>query len=117
MLTSKQRAKLRGLANTADTILQHVRAMQNTIGSNVETLYHILDGKAEALEFQIREDSEVTNVPLMKIRLKDNLLIGCINRNGTIRIPRGQDHIQKGDTVIVVTSQRGLRDIRDILKK
>ncbi len=102
---------------TADTILQHVRAMQNTIGSNVETLYHILDGKAEALEFQIREDSEVTNLPLMKIRLKDNLLIGCINRNGTIRIPRGQDHIQKGDTVIVVTSQKGLRDIRDILKK
>lgn len=102
---------------TADTILQHVRAMQNTIGSNVETLYHILDGKAEALEFRIREDSEVTNVPLMKIRLKDNLLIGCINRNGTIRIPRGQDHIQKGDTVIVVTSQKGLRDIRDILKK
>lgn len=102
---------------TADSILQHVRAMQNTIGSNVETLYHILDGKAEALEFLIREDSEVTNIPLMKIRLKDNLLIGCINRNGVIRIPRGQDHIQKGDTVIVVTSHKGLSDIRDILKK
>lgn len=102
---------------TADYILQHVRAMQNTIGSNVETLYHILDGKAEALEFKINDDSEVTNIPLMKIRLKENLLIGCIHRDGVVRIPRGQDTIQKGDSVIVVTSQKGLHDIRDILRK
>ena len=102
---------------TADYILQYVRAMQNTIGSNVETLYHILDGKAEALEFNIREDSEVTNLPLMELQLKKNLLIGCIVRGGEIHIPRGQDSIQKGDTVIVVTSQRGLHDIRDILKR
>ena len=102
---------------TADYILQYVRAMQNSIGSNVETLYHILDGGAEALEFIIKEDSEVTNVPLMNINLKKNLLISCINRDGVIHIPRGQDCILKGDTVIVVTSQKGLHDIRDILKK
>ncbi len=102
---------------TADYILQYVRAMQNTIGSNVETLYHILDSRAEALEFVIREESEVTGIPLMNINLKKNLLIGCINRGGKIHIPRGQDCIQKGDTVIVVTSQKGLHDIRDILRK
>ena len=102
---------------TADYILQYVRAMQNTIGSNVETLYHILDGRAEALEFVIREESEVTGIPLMNLNLKNNLLIGCINRGGNIKIARGQDCIQQGDTVIVLTSQKGLRDIRDILRK
>ena len=102
---------------TADYILQYVRAMQNSIGSNVETLYHILDGKAEALEFSIQEESEVTGVSLMELKLKKNLLIGGINRNGKIHIPRGQDSILKGDTVIVVTTQKGLQDIRDILKK
>lgn len=102
---------------TADYILQYVRAMQNSIGSNVETLYHILDGGAEALEFVIREESEVTGVPLMNISLKKNLLIGCINRGGKVHIPRGQDCIMKGDTVVVVTSQKGLHDIRDILRK
>ena len=102
---------------TADYILQYVRAMQNTIGSNVETLYHILDGRAEALEFVIREESEVTGIPLMNLNLKSNLLIGCINRGGNIKIARGQDCIQQGDTVIVLTSQKGLRDIRDILRK
>ena len=102
---------------TADYILQYVRAMQNTIGSNVETLYHILDSRAEALEFVIREESEVTGIPLMNLNLKNNLLIGCINRGGNIKIARGQDCIQQGDTVIVLTSQKGLRDIRDILRK
>ena len=91
--------------------------MHNSIGSNVETLYHILDGKAEALEFSIQEESEVTGVSLMELKLKKNLLIGGINRNGKIHIPRGQDSILKGDTVIVVTTQKGLQDIRDILKK
>lgn len=102
---------------TADYILQYVRAMQNSIGSNVETLYHILDGQAEALEFKIQEDSPATGVPLMELNLKSNLLIGSINRKGVVHIPRGQDSIEVGDTVVVVTTQRGLHDIRDILKK
>ena len=102
---------------TADYILRYARAMQNTIGSNVETLYHILDNKAEALEFLIRENSEVVNVPLKDLSLKDNLLVGCINRDGRIMIPWGNDSLQVGDTVIVVTTQKGLRDIRDILKR
>lgn len=88
---------------------------QNSIGSNVETLYHILDGNAEALEFAIREESQVTDIPLADLNLRKNLLVGCLNRNGRIRIPRGQDTIQVGDTVIIVTTHKGLRDITDIL--
>lgn len=102
---------------TADYILQYVRAMQNSIGSNVETLYQILDNRAEALEFAIREKSAVTDIPLSELSLKKNLLIGCINRHGKIRSPRGQDSIQVGDTVIIVTTQKGLHDIQDILKR
>ncbi len=102
---------------TADYILQYVRAMQNSIGSNVETLYQILDNRAEALEFAIREKSVVTDIPLSQLPLKSNLLIGCINRHGKIRIPRGQDSIQVGDTVIIVTTRKGLHDIQDILRK
>lgn len=102
---------------TADHILQYVRAMQNSIGSNVETLYHILDNQAEALEFAIRESSAVVGIPLADLKLKKNLLVGCLNRNGKVRIPRGQDTIQVGDTVIIVTTNKGLHDITDILEK
>ena len=102
---------------TADYILQYVRAMQNSIGSNVETLYHILDNRAEALEFRIKESSPVVGVPLAKLNLRKNLLVACINRRNEIRIPRGQDTIQIDDTVIIVTTNRGLRDITDILER
>ena len=100
---------------TSDSILRYVRAMQNTIGSNVETLYHILDNQAEALEFIIRDNSPVVGIPLSKLNLKNNLLVCCLTREGTVRIPRGQDSIQIGDNVIIVTTHKGLRDIRDIL--
>ena len=88
--------------------------MQNSIGSNVETLYQILDNQAEALEFSIREDGPVVGVPLMDLALKKNLLVACINHNGRIIIPRGHDQIQVGDTVIIVTTEKGLQDINDI---
>lgn len=101
---------------TTDSILQYVRAMQNSIGSNVETLYQIADGKAEALEFYIRKEGPVVNIPLEKLRLKDHILIGYINRGGKVITPRGQDSLQVGDTVIVVTTNQGLRDICDILR-
>ena len=102
---------------TANKIIKYVRGAQNSMGSNVETLYKILDNQAEALEFSIRQESAVTQTPLMDLNLKDRLLVCCINRNGQIIIPRGQDYILPGDTVIVVTTQKGLRDISDILKK
>lgn len=101
---------------TADYIVQYVRATENTLGSNVETLYKILDEKAEALEFAITKESEVTNIPLMKLNLKDNLLLCAINRDNRIITPRGQDVLKVGDTVIVVTTHKGLNSIIDILK-
>lgn len=101
---------------TADYIAQYVRAAQNSIGSNVETLYNILDGRAEALEFRVRTDSEVTAHTLSELDLKSNLLVGCIYRRGKVIFPRGQDRIQVGDSVMVVTTVKGFHDIRDILR-
>lgn len=101
---------------TADYILQYVRAMQNSIGSNIETLYQLIENKVEALEFRVHEKSNLVGVPLKDLRLKQNLLIACINRRGMIITPGGQDTIEVGDTVIVVTTNRGFHDLQDILK-
>lgn len=75
---------------TAEYILQYVRAMQNSIGSNVETLYRLIENKVEALEFRVNEQSELVGVPLKELRLKDNLLIACINRKGIIITPEAR---------------------------
>lgn len=101
---------------TAEYIVQYVRAMQNSIGSNIETLYQLIENKVEALEFRVNEKSEVVGVPLKELELKDDLLLACINRKGRIITPDGQDTIEVGDTVIVITPSRGFHDLRDILK-
>ena len=100
---------------TCDYIVQYVRALQNEAGSNVKTLYRILDDRVEALEFTVHEESKATGVPLSRLRLKQNLLLCCIMRGEQILIPRGGDEIQVGDNVIVVTLERGLHDLRDIV--
>jgi len=101
---------------TAEYIIRFVRAKNNTIGSNIETMHLILDGKAEALEFRISENSPVSNITIESLELKKNILIACINRNGKIIIPRGKDMILPNDTVIVVTLKSGFADISDILE-
>ncbi|MBO7336778.1 MAG: Trk system potassium transporter TrkA [Lachnospiraceae bacterium] len=100
---------------TAEAILQFVRAMQNSKGSNVEALYELMDNKVEALEFSIRENSKVLNTPLQTLKLKPNLLVCAIVRGRRIITPSGKDTLQLGDTVIVVTTNLGLKDIKDIL--
>lgn len=101
---------------TAEKILAYIRAMQNSVGSNIETLYHIFDNRAEAIEFKVEKDSPVTGKPIMELALKDNLLLACLNRKGKVIIPRGQDVICEGDYVVVVTTHTGFTDVSDILK-
>ena len=101
---------------TCDYIVQYVRALQNEAGSNIKTLYRILDDRVEALEFTVHEESRATGVPLSQLHLKKNLLLCCITRGDRILIPRGGDQIQVGDNVIVVTLEHGLHDLRDIVE-
>ena len=101
---------------TADTILQYVRAMQNSMGSNVETLYKIVADRAEALEFRVAKEPSIVGIPLEKLALKNNLLVACIIRRGRLISPRGKDTMEEGDRVIVVTTVTGLNDLKDILR-
>ncbi len=101
---------------TAENIIRFVRATSNSMHNNIETMHFILNGKAEALEFFISDNSPVSNIPLVELNLKDNILIACINRGGKIIMPRGSDVILPGDSVVVVTLRSGFGDISDILK-
>ncbi len=99
----------------SEAILTYVRGKKGAIGSNVETLYHLFDHRAEAIEFNVSAESEVTGKPLKELNLKKHLLVACILREGKVLIPTGQDMILTGDGVIVVTTEEGMDNIRDIL--
>ncbi|MBO5337209.1 MAG: Trk system potassium transporter TrkA [Lachnospiraceae bacterium] len=101
---------------TADMIIKYARSMNASLNSNVENLYKLEDGRAEALEFSIKEPSAVTGIPLGKMHIRKNILICCINRGGQIIIPNGQDELHVGDSVIVVLTHSRLNDIKEILE-
>lgn len=104
---------------TAYSILRYVRAMSNSSdSSNIESLYYLAGRRVEALEFHIKADSPVTDKPLSELRPRmiPNLLICCIYRGSKLIIPRGNDEIKTGDTVVLVTTAQKLTSINDILK-
>lgn len=105
---------IRPKQTTAELIGQYTRAMQNSMGSNVETL-HQLGGGAEALEFRVAAH-DLIGVPLQDMPICSDVLLCCINRKGRRIIPRGRDVLREGDTVIVVSTRRGMNDLQDILQ-
>lgn len=102
---------------TSEAIIAYVRSLKNSYKSNVEALYKLFDNRAEALEFAVDESARVINTPLSTLKLKNNLLVCSITRGSTIIKPRGHDMIMPGDTVVVVTTNKGLNSINDILAK
>ncbi len=100
----------------SNVVARYARALENSMGSNVETLYKLVDGKAEVLEFNVLNDFEFVNIPLKDMKLKTNVLIAGIIRKRKPIIPSGLDVIMPGDKVIVVTSGRYLGDLSDIME-
>ena len=100
---------------TAEYILQYVRAMKNSIGSNVETLYKLMEDRVEALEFIVNQNCRMIGIRLQDMKTRPNLLVAAINRQGKVIIPGGQDSFEAGDSVIIVTTETGLQDIHEIL--
>ena len=100
---------------TSHYIIKYVRSMQNSKGSNVETLYKMFGNEAEALEFLIKSDSKITKKTLEKLNIKPNVIVAAIYRNHQVITPSGKDIIQKGDSVIIITTNTGLGSIDDIL--
>ena len=101
---------------TADMILRYVRATQNTVGSNVETLYNIIKDEVEAAEFIIKAGSPIIGKPISELKFKPDVLIAAILRNDQVIIPRGYDVIEAGDAVVTVSKLVSLHDITDVLK-
>lgn len=101
---------------TTSSILSYVRSMANAAGSNIESLYHIVGNKVEAIEFRISEKIPgLVGIPLKELELKNNMLICAIIRKRDAIVPGGNDRIELGDSVVVVSKEHRFSDITDIL--
>lgn len=101
---------------TTNTILSYIRSLKNTTDSSIESLYHLVGNNVEAIEFSVKEDiHDLTDIPLRDLKLKKNILICAIIRKRKIIIPNGDDHIELGDTVVIVTKEHQFSNLKDIL--
>ena len=101
----------------ANNIVRYVRAMQNSAGSsNVEALHKLVNEQVEALEFKVKETNPAIGIPLKELKTKSGVLVATIIRGNQIIIPGGNDAIEAGDSVIIVTTSKKLMDLKDILK-
>lgn len=100
----------------ANRIISYVRALANKRGSNVLTLYRVVESQVEALEFFAKKPVKIYDKPLKELKIKENCLVACIIRKNEIIIPNGNSCIKQGDNVIVVTTHKNFDDLTDILE-
>ena len=100
----------------ANNVIRYVRGMQQTRGAEFKTLYRLVDNKVEAAEFFISDAAEYTSKPLKELKLKKNVLLAAIRRKNKVIIPSGLDTIEPLDSIIVVTKDLEIKDVRDILE-
>ncbi|MCM1124998.1 MAG: Trk system potassium transporter TrkA [Lachnospiraceae bacterium] len=101
----------------ADRILGYSRSLLNAEDNDaVESLYRLMDGKIEFIEFKIDEKDKNLHIPLKELKLKRNILLGCIIRDGKTIIPRGDDVLEPGDIALVATIKRQIARLEDIFE-
>ena len=99
-----------------NAIVRYVRAMQNQTGAAL-SVHAIADGQVEAMEFRADENTKHCGVPLKKLKRRANVLIACIIHGSQTEIPNGDSTFENGDTLVVVTSGRGvIKQINDIFE-
>ncbi len=99
----------------SDVLARYARALQNTVGNNIETLYRLMDSNVEALEFNVSPDFKGMKIPLKELSLKPNILVVGIIRGRKAIIPTGNDMIMPNDRVVVIVSGQHMFDLSDIL--
>jgi trk system potassium uptake protein TrkA len=100
----------------ANKIISYIRALSNKRGSNVLTLYRLVNDQVEALEFLVNREEKFCDKPLKTLKTKENCLIACIIRENNVIIPDGNSCICAGDNVVVVTTHKNFDDLSDIFR-
>lgn len=101
---------------TTDVVVRYARALQNSIGNSVETLYKLMDSKVEAMEFKVDKNCSIIDIPIKDLNIKKNTLICAVIRGRKAIIPSGNDKIEADDNVLIVTSGHRINNLSDIIK-
>ena len=102
---------------TCNTLLRYVRARVNARGATIQKLYRLVDGKAEALEFIARKGDPYIGIPLKKLSVAKGALVAIILHKGKVIVPFGDDVIEAGDNVVIISTASGISDLNEVIRK
>ncbi len=105
------------MKTVANVAVRYARALENSIGSKVETLYKLMNGNAEALEFKVTSDCKIIKIPFKDLPTKQNILVAGIIRGRKTIIPSGDDMILPDDRVVIISAGKRLNDLSDIIDR
>lgn len=100
---------------TTNIILRYVRGMKNALDNSLETLYRIVNNQAEAVEFSINEQADFLDIPIKKLKLVEGVLLAVLVRKNDVIIPHGNDVLKKGDSVIIISKDKKIYSLHDIM--
>ncbi len=100
---------------TTSTILRYVRARGNRYGTKIERLYRLVDGKAEAMEFIAVKGEPYIGIPLKDLVIRKGTLVAVIVRQNKVIVPFGNDHIEAGDHVVIISCESGVSDLNEVV--
>ena len=102
---------------TCNALLRYVRARVNARGATIQKLYRLVDGKAEALEFIAKKGDPYIGIPLKKLSVRKGALVAIILHRGKVIVPFGDDVIEAGDNVVIISTASGISDLNEVIKK
>ncbi len=102
---------------TCSTILRYVRAREHSKGTKIERLYRLADGKSEAIEFIARKGDPYVGIALKDLNTRPGNLVAVIVHQGKVIVPFGNDRIEAGDHVVIISSESGIGDLNEVLTK
>ncbi len=100
----------------SDVLVRYARALENSQGSSVETLYKLMEDKVEVLEFVVKGDFGSIEIPFKDLSLKKNTLVAGIIRKRKTIIPTGDDMMLPGDRVIIIAANQHINKLSDIVR-
>lgn len=101
----------------ASQIIRYVRAKMNKDNdSSVKTLYKIVDGEVEAIEFKVTEQFKYLHKTLNEMKIKEHVLVAAIIRDNEVIVPKGNTTMELNDYVIIVSRGEIMKSLNDMLR-
>lgn len=100
-----------------DTIMHFIRGRVNAQYSDLQAMHHLANGQIETLQFHIKEANKMTAKPLSHLKLKKGILIAAIIRKGKTIFPTGEDTLEVGDQLLVITLLPNITKIYDLIER